>query len=70
MAEPRLVWSAAPLPAAAERIRAALAEWGEDVRQGSFPGKAESFVLPEAAREALEQWRPGDGGKERTFALK
>ncbi len=53
-----------------DQIRAALAEWGADVRQGSFPGKAESFTLPEAAREALEQWRPGEDPRERTFALK
>jgi 3-methyl-2-oxobutanoate hydroxymethyltransferase len=39
-----------------EQIRAALAEWGEDVREGRFPGAPESFALPEEARKALEQW--------------
>ena len=41
-----------------EQIRDALAEWGEDVRQGRFPGAPESFTLPEEARQALENWRP------------
>jgi 3-methyl-2-oxobutanoate hydroxymethyltransferase len=41
-----------------EQIRIALAEWGEDVRQGRFPGPQESFSLPEEARESLSRWRP------------
>ena len=41
-----------------EEIGAALARWGEDVREGSFPGPQESFTLPEEAREALKRWRP------------
>lgn len=42
-----------------EQIRAALAEWGEDVRAGAFPGPKESFAMPAEAKEALDQWRPG-----------
>ena len=41
-----------------EEIGAALARWGEDVREGNFPGPQESFTLPEEAREALKRWRP------------
>jgi len=41
-----------------EEIGAALAKWSEDVREGSFPARQESFTLPEAAREALRHWHP------------
>jgi len=41
-----------------EEIRTALARWGEEVREGSFPGPQESFTLPEEAREALRRWHP------------
>jgi 3-methyl-2-oxobutanoate hydroxymethyltransferase len=41
-----------------EEIGAALAKWGEDVREGTFPGPQESFTLPEEAREALRNWHP------------
>jgi 3-methyl-2-oxobutanoate hydroxymethyltransferase len=39
-------------------IRAALAEWGQDVRGGTFPAQAESYILPKEAKEQLDQWRP------------
>jgi hypothetical protein len=32
--------------------------WGEDTREGRFPGSQESYMLPEAAREMLMTWRP------------
>ena len=41
-----------------EALRLALAEWGEDVRGGRFPGPQESYMLPEAARELLQGWHP------------
>jgi 3-methyl-2-oxobutanoate hydroxymethyltransferase len=41
-----------------ELIRAALAEWGRDVRAGSFPAQAESYILPKDAKEVLDRWRP------------
>lgn len=36
----------------------ALGRWVGDVREGAFPGKAESYMLPEAARKALDAWIP------------
>jgi 3-methyl-2-oxobutanoate hydroxymethyltransferase len=41
-----------------EDLRAALANWAEDVREGGFPDERESYTLPEALRPALSQWRP------------
>jgi len=43
-----------------EQIRGALAEWGEDVREGRFPGPQESFTLPAEARHILEQWQSAE----------
>jgi 3-methyl-2-oxobutanoate hydroxymethyltransferase len=46
-----------------EQIRGALAEWGEDVREGRFPAQQESFILPQEARDDLDRWqsdRPKD----------
>lgn len=40
-----------------EQIRGALEEWGEDVRQGRFPGAQESFTLPAEARNSLDAWQ-------------
>jgi len=40
-----------------EQIRAALMEWGEDVRTGRFPGPQESFILPKDAKDTLDRWR-------------
>jgi 3-methyl-2-oxobutanoate hydroxymethyltransferase len=40
-----------------EQIRAALAEWGDDVREGRFPGPQESYLLPREAKESLDHWR-------------
>jgi len=40
-----------------EQIRGAIEEWGEDVRQGRFPGAAESFTLPAEARNVLDRWQ-------------
>ena len=45
-------------------LRQALAAWGEDVRGGRFPGPQESYMLPEAARLMLSDWRPSPGGGE------
>src|SRR3954451_14450301 len=39
-------------------LQDALARWAQDVRSGAFPGPAESYALPEAARGALDGWRP------------
>ncbi len=36
----------------------ALGRWVGDVREGAFPGKAESYMLPDAARAALDAWTP------------
>ena len=41
-----------------EDLCEALGRWGEDVRAGRFPGPQESYMLPEAAREMLRDWRP------------
>lgn len=35
----------------------ALARWAADVRDGAFPGAAESYATPPEAREALAAWR-------------
>ena len=35
----------------------ALARWAADVREGAFPGAAESYATPPEAREALAAWR-------------
>jgi 3-methyl-2-oxobutanoate hydroxymethyltransferase len=51
-----------------EQIRGALAEWGEDVRQGRFPGPQESFSLPEEARSMLDQWHPADAERPQALA--
>jgi 3-methyl-2-oxobutanoate hydroxymethyltransferase len=40
---------------------AALRAWSEDVRAGAFPSAAESYTLPEAAREAVAAWKPKGG---------
>ncbi|HJW08407.1 MAG TPA: 3-methyl-2-oxobutanoate hydroxymethyltransferase [Holophagaceae bacterium] len=40
---------------------AALRAWSADVRSGAFPGPAESYVLPEAARESVSSWKPSRG---------
>lgn len=40
-----------------EQIRGALEEWGEDVREGRFPGAQESFTLPAEARNILDRWQ-------------
>jgi len=45
-----------------EQIRAALAEWGEDVRTGSFPAQQESYLLPKDAKESLDRWHPANPG--------
>ena len=47
-----------------DELRQALAAWGEDVRGGRFPGPQESYMLPEAARLMLNNWRPSPGGGE------
>jgi 3-methyl-2-oxobutanoate hydroxymethyltransferase len=39
-------------------LRAALAAWADDVRDGGFPDGRESYTLPEAVRPALSQWHP------------
>jgi len=36
----------------------AITSWISDIRDGAFPGEAESYMLPEAARKLLELWRP------------
>ncbi|MEH3144730.1 MAG: 3-methyl-2-oxobutanoate hydroxymethyltransferase [Methylobacterium frigidaeris] len=36
-------------------LQAGLAEWAQDVRAGRFPGEAESYAMPEAARTALAE---------------
>ena len=38
-------------------LRQALVHWGEDVKGGRFPGPQESYMLPEAARTMLNDWR-------------
>lgn len=38
--------------------RAALGQWADDVRSGQFPGEAETYALPEAARAAVHDWQP------------
>lgn len=39
-------------------LTGALGRWAGEVRGGAFPGKAESYMLPEAARRALDAWTP------------
>jgi len=36
----------------------AISNWVSDIKDGAFPAEAESYMLPDAARELLEQWRP------------
>ncbi len=40
---------------------AALRAWSEDVRSGAFPGAAESYALPEAAKASVADWKPSRG---------
>ncbi len=44
-------------------LQEGLGRWAEDVRTGAFPGEAESYRLPEAARPAVAQWQPADRRK-------
>jgi 3-methyl-2-oxobutanoate hydroxymethyltransferase len=39
-------------------LRDGLERWAADVRSGDFPGEAESYRLPEAARDAVAAWQP------------
>jgi 3-methyl-2-oxobutanoate hydroxymethyltransferase len=36
----------------------AISSWINDIKEGAFPAEAESYMLPDAARKLLEQWRP------------
>lgn len=36
----------------------AITHWIQDIREGTFPGSPESYMLPEASRTLLNQWRP------------
>ncbi len=36
----------------------AIQAWAGDIQAGTFPGVAESYMLPESARKRLEAWRP------------
>ncbi|HWQ08170.1 MAG TPA: 3-methyl-2-oxobutanoate hydroxymethyltransferase, partial [Holophaga sp.] len=38
-------------------MKDAIATWAGDVQEGAFPGPAESYMLPDAARAILGQWR-------------
>lgn len=39
----------------------AISNWIKDIQDGTFPGTAESYMLPDAARATLGQWRsPSD----------
>jgi 3-methyl-2-oxobutanoate hydroxymethyltransferase len=48
-----------------ELMRRAIVAWTKDVQDGSFPGTSESYMLPDAARTLLSQWRPSTDSKER-----
>ncbi|MCT8973020.1 3-methyl-2-oxobutanoate hydroxymethyltransferase [Microbaculum marinisediminis] len=39
-------------------LQGALGRWAGDVRAGAFPGEAETYRLPEAARDAVASWQP------------
>ena len=39
----------------------AISNWIKDIQDGAFPGAAESYMLPEAARATLGQWRSPSG---------
>jgi 3-methyl-2-oxobutanoate hydroxymethyltransferase len=41
-----------------ELMRAALEEWGADVREGRFPAKEESYTLPKEAKAWVDSWQP------------
>ena len=42
----------------------AISSWIKDIQNGAFPGPAESYMLPDAARAILGQWRsPASPGK-------
>ncbi len=36
----------------------AMSKWASDIRDGGFPGGAESYMLPEATRKLLSAWQP------------
>ena len=36
----------------------AISSWINDIKEGAFPAEAESYMLPDTARNLLEQWRP------------
>lgn len=47
----------------------AISNWAKDIQNGSFPAPAESYMLPDAARAVLAQWRSSprsaiQGGKD------
>jgi 3-methyl-2-oxobutanoate hydroxymethyltransferase len=46
-----------------ELMTNAIAAWAQDVRDEAFPAAAESYMLPEAARAVLDDWRPPTGLK-------
>jgi 3-methyl-2-oxobutanoate hydroxymethyltransferase len=39
----------------------AISNWAKDIQEGAFPSAAESYMLPEAARTTLGQWRSPSG---------
>ena len=38
-------------------MKDAISNWVSDIQDGAFPGPAESYMLPDAARAILAQWR-------------
>ncbi|MFZ1614313.1 MAG: 3-methyl-2-oxobutanoate hydroxymethyltransferase [Holophaga sp.] len=36
----------------------AMSSWANEIREGDFPGPAESYMLPEATRKLLNTWAP------------
>ena len=38
----------------------AMSNWANEIREGDFPGAAESYMLPEATRKLLSTWAPPD----------
>ncbi|MDP2876902.1 MAG: 3-methyl-2-oxobutanoate hydroxymethyltransferase [Holophaga sp.] len=36
----------------------AMSNWANDIREGDYPGPAESYILPEATRKLLSTWAP------------
>jgi len=36
----------------------AMSNWANDIRDGDYPGPAESYMLPEATRKLLNTWAP------------